>query len=122
LGLKKMFITGLVLFSIVYAGMAIAEGFAMFILLFFIYGIYAAATEGIAKAWISNIVSSKETATAIGTYSGFQSIVTLLASTLAGVIWYTLGADVLFGSAALVAILVIIYITFKIQKPSYVES
>jgi MFS family permease len=93
----------------------------MFLLLFFIYGIYAAATEGIAKAWISNIVNKKETATAIGNYSGFQSIATLLASTIAGVIWYTAGPAILFGSAALIAILVAIYITFKIQKPAYVK-
>ncbi len=38
--------------------------------LFLIYGVYAAATEGIAKAWISNVSDSKDTATAIGTYSG----------------------------------------------------
>jgi len=52
--------------------------------LFFIYGIYAASTEGIAKAWITNIVSKDETATAIGTYTAFQSICAMVASMLAG--------------------------------------
>jgi MFS family permease len=122
LGLKKMFIAGLMLFVIVYAGMAFANEIWMFVVLFFLYGLYAAATEGIAKAWISNIVSKKETATAIGTYSGFQSIAALIASTFAGVIWYTSGASTLFAAAALITFLVILYITFKVQKPVYVES
>ena len=59
---------------------------------FFLYGMYAAATDGISKAWISNISDRKYTATAIGTYTGFQSVCTLIASSLAGFIWYRLGA------------------------------
>jgi hypothetical protein len=42
-----------------------------YVLLFALYGIYAAASEGISKAWISNI-SKEKTATAIGNYSAFQ--------------------------------------------------
>jgi hypothetical protein len=36
----------------------------------------------------------KDTATAIGNYSAFQSFFTMLASSLAGLIWYQFGADV----------------------------
>ena len=85
IGLKKIFITGLFVFAIVYAGMAYADLPIHFYCLFFLYGIYAAATEGISKAWISNISAKENTATAIGTYSAFQSICTMLASSLAGI-------------------------------------
>ncbi|MFM2369975.1 MAG: hypothetical protein RL619_2292, partial [Bacteroidota bacterium] len=54
IGLKKMFIFGLSLFAIVYFGMAFSKSIYTIALLFFIYGVYAAATEGISKAWISN--------------------------------------------------------------------
>ena len=74
IGLKKMFIFGLSLFAIVYFGMAFSENSYLIALFFFVYGVYAAATEGVSKAWISNICDKKDTATAIGTYSGFQSI------------------------------------------------
>jgi MFS family permease len=73
-GVKAIFIIGLALFAIVYFGMAVNTNLYLFFVLFFIYGIYAAATEGISKAWISNITDKKDTATAIGTFSGFQSI------------------------------------------------
>ena len=86
IGLKKMFVFGLSLFAIVYFGMAFSTNIYTIAMLFFIYGVYAAATEGISKAWISTISDRKDTATAIGTYSGFQSICSMLASSLAGLI------------------------------------
>ena len=50
IGLKKMFIFGLSLFAIVYFGMAFSTDIYTIAMLFFIYGVYAAATEGISKA------------------------------------------------------------------------
>ena len=108
LGLKKMFIMGLVIFAIVYLGMSFAVSIPHFIVLFLLYGIYAAATEGIAKAWISNSVPATETGTAIGTYTGLQSIATLIASSVAGLIWYKLGPVYMFAISGLITIVVII--------------
>lgn len=109
IGLKKVFIGGLFLFVVVYAGMALARGIYQVGLLFFIYGIYAAATEGIAKALISNISDKRDTATAIGTYTGLQSICALVASSLTGIMWYNLGAKTAFGLTAVVAFFVLLY-------------
>jgi MFS family permease len=83
--------------------------------LFFLYGIYAAATEGISKAWISNITDKKETATAIGTYAGFQSIFTMLASSFAGLIWYKYGATTTFMVSSIVTFLVVFYFLFYVK-------
>lgn len=112
LGLKNIFLFGLVLFAAVYFGMAFNKNLYFFFVLFFIYGVYAAATEGISKAWISNITDKKDTATAIGTYTGFQSICTMIASSLAGFLWFNLGASVTFITTALITLIVIIYISF----------
>lgn len=109
LGLKTVFITGLILFAIVYMVIPFTANLYLFILLFFIYGIYAAATEGVSKAWISNITDQKDTATAIGTYTGLQSIFTLLASSLTGLIWYQFGAAAAFVGTAVGTLLVAIY-------------
>jgi len=108
-GLKPVFIGGLVLFSIVYFGMAFNTNFIVFIGLFFLYGIYASATEGISKAWISNICDKKDTATAIGTFSGFQSICTLLASSLTGMIWFQFGATTALLTTAIATVILLIY-------------
>ncbi len=109
IGLKKVFITGLILFAVVYFGMAFNNNIYILFFLFLLYGIYAAATDGISKAWISNITDKKDTGTAIGTYTGFQSICSLIASTLAGLIWYKFGAGALFISTGIVTISVLVY-------------
>ncbi len=118
IGMKKIFISGLVLFSIVYIGMAYVKSEPLFVLLFFLYGIYASATEGIAKAWITNICKKENTATAIGTYTAFQSIATLFASSLAGLIWFSFGVSVIFLVSGGVAIGVAMYIS-RIKVISY---
>ena len=116
IGLKKIFISGLFIFAIVYGGMAYADLPIYFYGLFFLYGIYAAATEGISKAWISNISAKENTATAIGTYSAFQSICTMLASSLAGIIWFAYGSKITFLLSAAMAFAVVIYIGFYAKE------
>ncbi len=110
IGLKRVFVAGLLLFAAVYFGMAVAHGLGMIAVLFFGYGIYAAATEGIAKAWIGSIVPRTETASAIGTFAGFQSICSLGASSFAGLLWYSFGSAVTFVITASIAVMVSAYV------------
>lgn len=111
LGMKKIFLFGLFVFALVYAGFAFNNNVLIFMLLFLLYGVYAAATEGVSKAWISNMVDKKDTATAIGTFAGFQSIAALFASFFCGWMWYKFGAAVTFSVTAGITILVIIYLS-----------
>ncbi len=120
-GLKTIFIIGLALFSTVYFGMSVNTNLYAFFGLFFLYGIYASATEGISKAWISNITDKKDTATAIGTFSGLQSICTMLASSLTGLIWFQFGAATAFLTTATVTVFVMVYF-LMMPKPIAVEN
>lgn len=108
-GLKRIFISGIFLFAVVYAGIAVASTPPVFFMLFLIYGLYAATTEGISKAWISNISEKKDIATAIGTYSAFQSILTILASSATGIIWHIYGASYALGITAMAALIIGVY-------------
>ena len=119
-GLKTIFIIGLSLFATVYFGMSVNTNLYFFFGLFFLYGIYASATEGISKAWISNITDKKDIATAIGTYSGFQSICTMLASSLTGLIWFQFGATTAFITTAIVTLGVMLYF-LTIPKPTTIK-
>ena len=109
IGLKTVFIIGLILFAFVYFGFAINSSLYIFFILFFLYGVYSAATEGISKAWISNIADKQDTATAIGTFTAFQSICTMLASTIAGLLWYNFNAKTTFLVTAIVTVVVVLY-------------
>ncbi len=111
IGLKKMLLSGLFIFAVVYGIMSTTPSTALIIFTFSLYGIYAAATEGISKAWISNISRSNEVATAIGTYTGLQSIVTMLASSLAGLIWFSYGPAATFLISSIGALIVVFYLS-----------
>lgn len=116
IGLKKMLLAGLCLFAVVYAGFAFSSNLMVFFVLYFIYGLYAAATEGISKAWITNISDPKDTATAIGTYSAFNSIMTMIASSLAGLLWMAYGPLAAFLSSSVITVGVVIYLAINTHE------
>jgi MFS family permease len=109
IGLKSIFVLGLCLFSIVYISMSFTTNSYAIAGLFFLYGIYGAATEGVSKAWISNISDKQDTATAIGTYTGFQSICAMLASSLAGLIWFKYGSNAIFLISGFATVFIMLY-------------
>lgn len=116
IGLKKMLIYGIGVFAIVYFGMGFNHNTYIFIGLFAIYGIYGAATEGVSKAWISNITNKEDTATAIGTFSAFQSVCTMFASSLAGLIWYQFGSNTTFIVTGTASVLILLYFIFMTSE------
>ena len=110
IGLKKIYLIGLLLFVIVYIGFAFNSNVFVFFALFFIYAIYAASTEGVSKAWIATIVPKSDTAGAIGTYSGMQSFCALFASSITGLLWFKFGAGITFTVSAIVTLLAFLYL------------
>lgn len=111
-----MYIIGLIIFTMVYFGMGLSNNFYIVAAMFLLYGVYSAATEGISKAWISNICDKKDTATAIGTYTAFQSILTMIASSLAGLLWYNFGPSLTFIVTAFASLSIIVYISMFVKK------
>lgn len=116
LGMKRVFLVGLGLFGLTYLGFAGARSLPVFYALFLLYGLYAAATDGVAKAWLTSICDKKDTATAIGFYAGWQSIAALVASALAGVLWQFLGAAAPFAVSAVAVFGVLIFMAFWLPK------
>jgi MFS family permease len=106
----RTLIVGLGVFALVYSLMGFAVFSWQFILIFGFYALYAASTEGISKALISNIAEKDKTATAIGFYTSFASIFTMLASSLAGLIWYTLGMKTMFVISGVGVMCVTVYL------------
>jgi MFS family permease len=104
IGLKRMFLAGLIVFCGVYVGMSAVTDLWMIIALFAAYGVYAAATEGVVKAWICVLVPQEDTATAVGTFSSLQSVGALVASVVAGALWVSVGSDATFLVTALMAV------------------
>ncbi|HKK12053.1 MAG TPA: MFS transporter [Flavobacteriaceae bacterium] len=109
IGMKNIFLFGLLLFSATYFGMAMANENYVFFICFGIYGIYMGATEGISKAWITNVSKKQETGTAVGLFVALQSISLMIASTVAGLIWNFYGSPATFILTAIISILVFLF-------------
>lgn len=122
IGLKKTLLIGLTLFSMVYFGMSFSREIFPAWVLFFLYGIYAAATDGISKAIVTNSCEAKDAATAIGTFTAFQSIATMLASFIAGILWSSINPQAVFIFSGTGCVLVIFYFLFhKFKKTKKVN-
>ncbi|MBM3414466.1 MAG: MFS transporter [Bacteroidetes bacterium] len=104
LGYKPVLIGGFFLYAMVYAGLASSPGINGLLFLFGCYGLYAGATEGLIKAWVSNQSAPEERGTALGFFSSTESIGALVASILAGFIWVTWGAIATFITTSFAAI------------------
>lgn len=119
-GVKKTLLLGIGIFALVYLGFALNDNPILIFLLFGIYGLYAAATEGISKAWIGNLISPNQAATAFGFYSSCQSICALLASSVAGLLWSGVSPFVTFIVSVLLALLALLRLSLipAVTKPN----
>jgi MFS family permease len=124
LGLRATFIGGLLLFTCVYGGIVLATSTPAMLFLFFLYGLYAAGTEGISKAWITNIVPKNQVATALGFLTSITSICSLLASSIAGFLWIGVGPSTPFLVSAVGTLLVVFYlvVVFRMTPKSVVTN
>lgn len=115
IGKEKVLIAGFLIYALVYFGFGVTTSAAPIVALFAVYGLYSAATDGIQKAFISDLVDSNKKGTGLGIYNALIGITLLPASLIAGVMYDKINSKVPFyfgaGMAALSAILMFIYLT-----------
>jgi MFS family permease len=117
LNIKAVFCAGLLIFAGVYAAMAYAHTAQHIFIIWGVYGLFAAATEGIAKAWVSNITPGNRQGTALGLLASCQSLAAMLASLGAGLLWDAAGPAAVFITAAVAALAVAVYLGLFVKKP-----
>ncbi|MCX8007067.1 MAG: MFS transporter [Coriobacteriia bacterium] len=104
-GRRRVLVAGFAGYALVYAGFAAARTAWAPWALFGAYGIPYALTEGMARAFVVDLVPENLRATAIGTYTFLLGLATLASSTLAGVLWDTVSPAAPFAvSAALMGV------------------
>ena len=106
-GRVPVLMSGYIAFALVYAGWAVATQAWNAWALFLVYGIYAAATEGVAKAFVTDLVPKSARGSAMGWFNGLTGISALPANLIGGWLWSAAGAGATFafGSWAALAAL-----------------
>jgi MFS family permease len=114
IGPRKVLLTGFLLFAIVYLSFGLIKSPVFLWILFPIYGIYMALTEGVGKAYISNLIPQEKIGTAFGVYQTTIGLTTFLASLIAGLLWTYLGVGAPFIFGGLMAIIsALLFVTLK---------
>jgi MFS family permease len=91
---------GYAAFTLVYLGWTRATASWHIWGLFLLYGAYYAATEGVAKAFVSDLVPKPRRGTALGWYNGLTGFIALPANLLAAWLWTQVGPTATFGLGA----------------------
>ncbi len=118
LGAKNVYALGLVVFGIVYLCFGLIHSTVWLWLLFPIYGVYIAATDGVSKAYISEFITKSESGTYFGAYYTLTAVGTFLASFIGGILWNTYYPSLTFiyGSAMAFLAFVVFILFQNIQK------
>ncbi len=113
IGKKNVFTGGLALFSLVYFGFAFLSSIPLIFLLFTLYGLYAASTEGVVKAWVSDLVPDNQRGSAIGLFTMMSSFAVMAGSAATGFLWDSFGSQVPFLMSGIVAMLIAGYLVLS---------
>lgn len=112
-GKRKIFSLGLIIFSLVYFGFALIPNIEIIWVLFALYGIYTAATEGVSKAWVSDLIPNEQRGSGIGLLTMLSSFAVMLGSFTAGILWDKFGSSVPFLLSAIVSLIIAFFIFFQ---------
>jgi len=121
IGPKKVLFSGFLLFSFIYLLFGLTNSSLILWFLFPFYGIYMALTEGVGKAYISNLVPQEKAGTAFGVYQTTIGLCTFFASLIAGLLWtyIDVSAPFIFGSiTAVISAFLFVVLEKKIKLAS----
>ncbi len=88
LGRKRVIVAGWTIYALSYLGLGLASAKWQLWLLFALYGLYYGISEGVSRAFISDLVPAERRGTAYGWYHAAVGVSLLPASVIAGWLWY----------------------------------
>lgn len=119
IGKERILIAGFIIYAVVYYGFGVTTSLWTIVSLFALYGLYSAATDGIQKAFISDMTDKNKKGTGLGIYNALLGVTLLPASLIAGFLYDKINSSVPFyfgaATAGLSAILMLIY-SLKYKK------
>lgn len=103
IGREKVILLGWFSYALAYLGFGLTNSPYQIWILFAFYGIYYATTEGVAKAFIADLVVPEHRGKAYGIYNASIGLITLPASFIAGFLWDKINPSAPFFFGAIIA-------------------
>ncbi|OGG01319.1 hypothetical protein A2Z33_05395 [Candidatus Gottesmanbacteria bacterium RBG_16_52_11] len=115
IGARKVYLWGLLVFAIVYFLFGFARSPAHLFLLFPVYGLYIAATDGVSKAFISQYVTENQSGTFFGLHQLLNAVAGFAASVIGGIIWTRISPAATFWYGSIMAMIAFMF--FSLISP-----
>jgi len=116
LGRRRVIALGWAIYAVVYLGFAVASELWQVWLLFAYYGVYYGVVEGVARAFVADLVPEEKRGTAYGLYHGVVGITLLPASLIAGWLWQAISPAAPFFLGAALAFLAMVGIMGVVRE------
>jgi MFS family permease len=116
IGKERLLIAGYLIYAIVYFGFGISKNMYGIVALFALYGLYSASTDGVQKAFVSDIIDKNKQGTGLGIYNALLGITLLPASVIAGVLYDKINSSIPFYFGAITAFISAILMLFFVLK------
>ncbi|MFA6334223.1 MAG: MFS transporter [Bacteroidales bacterium] len=112
IGREKILIVGYLIYAIVYYGFGVTTSVGAIVALFALYGLYSASTDGIQKAFVSDMIDPNKRGTGLGIYNALLGITLLPASLIAGLLYDKVNSSIPFYFGAATAFISAIMMLF----------
>ncbi len=117
IGRKKVLVAGYITFGAVYFSFAFSEAHIVIIMTFFVYGLFAAMTVGVERAFVSDIAPSELKGTMLGLQATVAGIALLPASVITGLIWTASGPAAAFSFGAVLSLAAAVILMLFLKTP-----
>lgn len=87
IGKEKVIAGGFIIYALVYSGFGFVREIFLVPVMFALYGLYSASTDGIQKAFIADLAGTGNKGTAMGIYNAITGITLLPANLIAGIMY-----------------------------------
>jgi MFS family permease len=117
-GRRRTIVLGWAAYALAYLGFARSSGVLAVVLLFAVYGLYHALTEGPEKAFVADLAGTRARGKAFGLYQAVTGALVLPGNLLTGWLWARFSASAALGvGAALAGVAAVILLAF-VPEPS----
>ena len=116
-GRKPVLVAGYALYACVYGAFAINTRADWCWLLFGIYGLFPALTEGVEKALVSDLAPRNSRATILGLHGTLQAVGLFPASVIGGILWDSISPEATFWFAGTIGMAAAIGLAFLPATP-----
>lgn len=116
IGRERLIIVGYLLYAIVYFGFGLTQSKTAVIMLFALYGLYSASTDGIQKALVSDLIPNDKRGTGLGIYNSLVGMTLFPASVIAGILYDRVNNSAPFYYGSFMAIIAAIMMMIFYKK------